>query len=182
MKITRKVNQEPVNTGSMADIAFLLLIFFLVSTTILQEKGLMITLPPDQEKQPVMPVNDRNLFKISINSKNQFLIQDEPRGDLAGLKADVKMFILNPAAANNLAESPKKAIVSLKSNRGTDYAAFIAVLDEVKGAYYDIYGERVGLSGDQYRHLNLDNPRQLALYEKGKEGIPMNISIAEPNK
>ncbi|WP_416867914.1 MAG: ExbD/TolR family protein [Imperialibacter sp.] len=182
MKITRKVNQEPVNTGSMADIAFLLLIFFLVSTTILQEKGFMITLPPDQEKQPVMPVNDRNLFKISINSKNEFLIQDEPRQGLVGLREELRMFILNPTAASDLAESPKKAIISLKSNRGTDYAAFIAVLDELKGAYYNIYGERVGLSGDEYRHLDLDDPRQLALYEKGKEGIPMNISIAEPNK
>lgn len=182
MKITRKLNQEPVNTGSMADIAFLLLIFFLVSTTILQEKGLMITLPPDQEVQAVMPVNDRNLFKISINSNNQFLIQDEQRDDLVGLKDEIRQFILNPTQTAELAESPKKAIISLKSNRGTDYAAFIAVLDELKGAYYDIYGERVGLSGDQYRHLDLDDPRQLALYEKGKEGIPMNISIAEPNK
>jgi biopolymer transport protein ExbD len=182
MKITRKLNQEPVNTGSMADIAFLLLIFFLVSTTILQEKGLMITLPPDKEKQEVMPVNDRNLFKISINSKNEFLIQDEPRRDLVGLREELRMFILNPTEASDLAESPKKAIISLKSNRGTDYAAFIAVLDELKGAYYNIYGERVGLSGDEYRHLDLDNPRQLALYEKGKEGVPMNISIAEPNK
>ncbi len=166
----------------MADIAFLLLIFFLTTTTIIQEKGLMMSLPPDAEDQPVMPVNEKNLFKVSINSKNQFLIQDEPRETLAGLKEEVKAFVLNYGRNPNLSDNPGKAVVSVKTNRGTEYAAFIAVLDELKGAYYEIYGERVGLSGDSYRQLDLDNPQHRRLYEDGKKDIPMNISIAEPNK
>lgn len=182
MRTLQRHPPQQVNTGSMADIAFLLLIFFLVTTTILQEKGLMLGLPPEADKTQVMPVNDRNVFNISINGKNQFLIENEPRADLAGLRQQVKSFITNPTNASDLSESPQKAVISVKTSRGTDYAAFISVLDELKGAYYEIYGERVGLTGEGYRQLDLKNPQQLKLYEEGKAGIPMNISVAEPNK
>ncbi|MEL7148015.1 MAG: biopolymer transporter ExbD, partial [Bacteroidota bacterium] len=89
--------------------------------------------------------------------------------------------ILNNDKDPSSSESPEKAIISLKANRGTDYESFIAVLDEVKGAYYEIYGARVGLTSQEYRRLKLDEPAQKALYDRGKEGIPMNISIAEPD-
>lgn len=176
-------NQIPqtVNSGSMADIAFLLLIFFLVTTTILQEKGLMLQLPPAQEEQTTVPVNQRNIFKIRINSNNQFLIQGEVQPDLNGLREEIKAFVVNNGKDPKLSESPAKAVISLKPNRGTDYKYFIAVLDEVKGAYYEIYGDRVGLSADEYRNLDHGNPVQYDIYLKGKSGIPMNISIAEPD-
>lgn len=182
MRVNRKLSHEVVSTGSMADIAFLLLIFFLVSTTILQEKGLALNLPPDQKDRPPMPVNDRNVFNISINSKNQFLVQDQPRQSLDNLKEELKVFILNPAGLETLAESPQKAVISLKTSRGTEYATFISVLDLLKGTYYEIYGERVGLTARRYLSLDPEKPADAVLYEKGREGIPMNISIAEPTR
>lgn len=179
MKLKQRTIQE-INTGSMADIAFLLLIFFLVSTTILQEKGLALKLPPNPEVQSVAEVHDRNLYKILINSSNQYLIEDELRSDLSGVRQEVKDFVLNAGINPHLSDSPSKATISIKANRGTDYKYFIGVLDEVKEAYYEIYGERVGLSSQAFRELNFDRPAERELLLKGKEGIPMNISVAQP--
>lgn len=179
MKLKQRTIQE-INTGSMADIAFLLLIFFLVSTTILQEKGLSLKLPPEPDEQQVSEVHDRNLYKILINSKNQYLIEDDFRADLSGVRDEVKKFVLNEGTDPKLSDSPTKATISIKANRGTDYKYFIAVLDEVKEAYYEIYGARVGLSGAAFRELNFDKSADRELLLRGKEGIPMNISIAQP--
>lgn len=179
---SKNLKLQAVNTGSMADIAFLLLIFFLVSTTILQEKGLMLQLPPKPEEQTVSKVNERNLFKILINSDNQFLIQGKLRNDLAGLKEEVQLFVLNEGKEPHLSISPEKAIISMKTNRGTGYGCFIEVLDEVKEAYYEMYGDRVGLTAMEYRKLDHKKPNEYAIYKKGKQDIPMNISIAQPDQ
>lgn len=173
---------QPVSAGSMADIAFLLLIFFLVSTTINQEKGLMLQLPPVPEHQTTAEVHERNLFKIGINSDNQFLIEDQVRVSLVGLKDDIKSFVNNNGVKPDLSDTPEKAVVSIKANRGTDYKYFIQVLDQVKQAYYEIYGGNVGLTAEEYRNLDHSNPEQYAMYKRGREGIPMNISVAEPDK
>lgn len=171
-----------VNSGSMADIAFLLLIFFLVTTTISQEEGLTLKLPPEPEQLQSQKMHDRNVFKILINSQNQFLIEGEAASNLTGLNERLKAFILNRGHDPNLSDTPEKAIISIKTSRGTDYKFFIAVLDEAKGAYYDIYAQNVGLTSSQYRQLDPSKPSENAQYQKGKEGIPMNISIAEPEK
>ena len=71
-----------------------------------------------------------------------------------------------------------KAVVSIKTNRGTSQRAFICALDEVKAAYYDIYGEKLGMSAAEYRALDTADPR----FNKVRRSIPMNISIAEPSK
>lgn len=181
MRYERSERPE-TNTSSMAEIAFLLLIFFLVSTTIVQEKGLMLKLPPEADDQPIVPVNDRNLFKVLINSKNQLLVENEVWFQTDGLSQRVKNFVLNNGKDPGSSEKPEKAIISLKTNRGTDYYQFIAVLDELKAAYYEIYAERVGLTSAEYRNLRLSNASQSQLYYEGRVGIPMNISIAEPNK
>lgn len=167
----------------MADIAFLLLVFFLVTTTIPNEKGLMLGLPQKQdpnEPPPEVKLKDRNLFKVNINSADKLLVEDEPLNDVSQLKDMVKDFILNPTNDPAGSESPKDAIVSLKNNRGTSYEMFIKVLDQLQGAYYEIYGERVGLTADEYRNLDRKDPEELELYERGKEGLPMQISIAQP--
>lgn len=174
-----RAESEEVNAGSMADIAFLLLIFFLVATTIGADKGLMMKLPPDEQTKA--PLNERNVFNIKLNSANGILIEGDVRNSIDGLKSELETFILNKGKNPELSESPEKAIISLKTNRGTDYKRFIEVLDEIKGAYYNIYGNRVGLTSQEYRSLKLGNPNQKALYDKGKMGIPMNISIAEPD-
>lgn len=174
--------QEGVNAGSMADIAFLLLIFFLVTTTIAQDKGLMITLPPPQEEDtPPVEQHDRNLFKILINSQDELLIEDELREDITGLQEEITAFVLNRGVDPELSDSPLKAIVSIKTNKGTSYGRYILLLDEVKAAYYTMYAERVGLSAKAYRELDLGEPAEKELYDKGRKGIPMNISIANPD-
>ncbi|MBU2913333.1 ExbD/TolR family protein [Reichenbachiella agariperforans] len=178
---SNKLKLESINTGSMADIAFLLLIFFLVSTTILQEKGLMLKLPPEVDDPTTIKIKDRNVFNIHVNSKNQYLIENEVRGDLSGLQSELINFILNESHSDHFAESPQDAVVSIKTDRGTDYKMFITLLDEVKESYYTIYGDRVGMSASAYRALDQSALEQRILYEKGKEGIPMNISIAEPD-
>lgn len=203
-----RMSQE-VNAGSMADIAFLLLIFFLVTTTIASDKGIMNILPPKQdpnEPPPEVDLNERNIFKISINLNDQYFIEDEVRQNIDGLSDEIKRFILNfgnpdedavalfnslPPSLKGMAEqSPESsdhpmsggAVVSIKTNRGTSYETYLEVLDEVKKAYFEIYGERVGLSGEEYRALTGQTAAEQELQDRGKEGIPMAISIAEPDK
>lgn len=171
-----------VNSSSMADIAFLLLVFFLVTTTIPNIKGLMIALPQKQDEIIDLPLNQRNLFKVKINSLDRLMVEEEELHDVSLLKDMVKAHVLNPHNNPELSESPLKAIVSLKNDRGTSYEMFVNVLDQLQGAYYEIYGERVGLTSQQYRNLDRKNPDELELYERGKEGIPMAISIAQPTK
>lgn len=132
MSYLRKLSSAQVSTSSMADIAFLLLTFFLTTTVINNHKGIIMMLPTWSETPPVSDVNNRNLFKIHINSDDNYLIEDKVRHDLAGVREDIKKFILNNGRKSNLSENPLKAIVSLKADRGTSHKAFIAVLDEMK--------------------------------------------------
>jgi biopolymer transport protein ExbD len=177
MKRTYSVPE--INSGSMADIAFLLITFFLMTTVIDQERGIAILLPAYTKTEP-LPIHERNLFRVQINSNNQFMVEGEYRVSLAGLKEEVKKFVLNYGADPSFSENPEKAIVSLKADRGTNHAAYISALDQIQAAYYEIYAEQAGISPEQFRKLDLANPDERALYEKGKQGIPMNISIAEP--
>lgn len=196
-----------INAGSMADIAFLLLIFFLVTTTIASDKGILNILPPKQDPNvppPDIKVNERNIFAILINANNDLLVEGEYRRTTEGLDKDIKEFILNfgapdeegvalfntlPASLQSQAlrrpessDDPSEAVVSIKTDRGTSYELYLEVFDAAKKAYFEIYGERVGLSADEYRALTGDDEASKALQDRGKEGIPMAISIAEPNK
>jgi len=203
-----RTSQE-VNAGSMADIAFLLLIFFLVTTTIASDKGIQNLLPPKQDPNvppPDVELNKRNIFNILVNANDQLLIEGEYVENTELLSEDIKDFILNFGAPdedavalfNGLPQSLKAranrdvkssdhpmsggAVVSIKTNRGTSYEMYLEVLDQVKRAYFEIYAERVGLTSDQYRALTGKNPAEKVLIDKGKEGIPLAISIAEPDK
>lgn len=203
-----RTSQE-VNAGSMADIAFLLLIFFLVTTTIASDKGILNILPPKQDPNqppPEVELNERNIFNILINANDQLLIEGEFRTTTDGLTEEIKSFILNfgnpdednlslfnglPASLRSLAgrsaessdfPGPGGAVVSIKTNRGTSYEIYLEVLDLVKKAYFEIYGERVGLTAEEYRALTGNTAAEVELQNRGKEGIPMAISIAEPDK
>ncbi|EMR00902.1 ExbD/TolR family protein [Cesiribacter andamanensis] len=183
--MARKRNRESaeVNSSSMADIAFLLLVFFLVTTTIPNEKGLLIQLPPADTEITDVKLKERNVFTVRINSADRLLVENEPLEDVYRLKQMVKDHVMNPRREGDKAESPEKAVISLKNDRGTSYDRFITVLDQLQGAYYEIYAERAGgLTAQEYRNLDRTDPRQLELYNKGKEGIPMAISIAQPTK
>lgn len=171
-----------INTSSVADVAFLLLSFFLMTTVIASEKGLPLTLPEWRSTQVQVPIHQRNLFKIQINSNDQLMIQGEPVAALEGVKEQLKMFILNNGKDPMLSVNPGKAIVSLKADRGTSHGVFVEVLDEIHAAYYEIYGERIGVSPAAFRKLSYSIPAERALIDKAKSGIPMNVSIAEPTK
>jgi len=165
----------------MADIAFLLLTFFLMTTVIDNQKGLSMMLPVWSENPPISDVNDRNLFKIHINSENSLLIEDVLRQDLAGVRDEIKRFVLNNGKENDLSENPLKAVISLKADRGTSHRTFIAALDEVQGAYFEIYATKVGITPREFRNLDLNKIKDRKLYDQAREGIPMNISVAEPS-
>ncbi len=166
-----------INASSMADIAFLMLCFFMITTIIQEHKGLTILLP--QIDNVSTPVNDRNVFNIRLNSNDQLMIQNSTRESMDGVRAEIKAFILNNGVVAGLSENPKKAVISLKADRGSRYQYYIAILDEIQAAYYEIYAEQAGITTVEFRKLDTRFPAQNQLYEKGKEGIPMNISIAE---
>lgn len=179
-KKRKRVSVE-INASPQADIAFLLLIFFLVTTTIASDKGLAILLPPKQDRpQEEIPMNERNIFKVLINSQNRLLVEDNPLTDVGLLRDMTKEFIVNNGRNPTLSDSPEDAVVSLKTDRGTSYEIYISVLDELQGAYYELRAEKVGLTSEEYRMLDQKDPRQKELYDRGREGLPMNISIAEP--
>ena len=200
-------NLPEINSSSMADIAFLLLIFFLVTTTIATDKGLTLTLPPKadpNEPPPDVTKNQRNIFKILVNSSDRILVEDEPLTDVTEIRMMVKEFVLNfgkmdedaqtlyntlPQSLKALSlknesssDNPKEAVVSFKADRGTSYDIYIAILDELQGAYYEIYGERIGITADDFRTLDRKKPDELEKYKLARNGIGMNISIAEPTK
>ena len=103
----------------------------------------------------------------------------------------IREFVLNNGRDPESSDNPQKAIVSLKTDRGTTQKRFIEVLDQIKGAYHDIYADRAGVTNDRWREIAADHsdPADDALYDAGrgvlpdgKPEIPMNISIAEPTK
>lgn len=182
----KKRGAAEVNAGSMADIAFLLLIFFLVTTTIASDKGLAIRLPPKpdpNEPPPEVKFNERNIFKVLLNSADRMLVEDEPMDDVSQLKEQVKTFVLNNGRDPELSESPIDAVVSLKTDRGTGYEMFIEVYDELKGAYYEIYAAELGITPEQVRNIEAEGEPSLQdRYDVLRKEIPMQISIAEPSK
>ncbi len=169
----------------MADIAFLLLTFFLVTTTIANDRGLSIQLPPPPEqKQEDVKIQEHNMFKIQVNSSDNLLVEGNPMSDVSGLKDDIKKFVLNRGHDPLSSDSPEKAIVSYKTDRGTTHRRFIQILDIIQGAYYDIYADQAGVTNAKFREAasDLSDPVNRQIYDKGRAGIPMQISIAEPTK
>jgi len=187
----RKVQE--INASSMADIAFLLLIFFLVTTTMSVDKGLSRRLPPPlppNMEKPDIDVKKRNIFIVLINSSNQLLVQGEPL-DIKQLKEKTKSFILNEAADASLPEkvpvevefdgiketvlTTKNHVISLQNDRGTQYQKYIEVQNELVAAYNELRNElsrsRFGMTYDE-----LDENRQKAI----QTIYPQKISEAEP--
>jgi biopolymer transport protein ExbD len=181
-----KRGKAEINSSSMADIAFLLLIFFLVTTTIANDKGLTLQLPPNPEdiEQDDVKIPERNIFKILLNSSDRLLVENEPMEDTSEIREMVKEFVLNNGVNPVLSDSPKKAIVSIKTNRGTSYEKFIDVYNEVQGAYYDMYADRAGVTNTKWREIasKTSDPDNKRIYTEARKDFPMQISIAEPNK
>ena len=174
-----------IPNASMADIAFLLLTFFLVTTTITNDKGLSIALPaPLDPNQPKVEFQQKNLYAIQVNSTDALLVEGEPLDDVSGLKEEIKKFILNRGVDPKSSDNPEKAIVTYKADRGTSHKRFVQILDIIQNAYYDVWADQAGVTNKKYRDaasdLTKDDNREI--YNKGKKDIPMNISIAEPTK
>lgn len=164
-----------INAGSMADIAFLLLIFFLVTTTIVEDKGVLVKLPPWSEEPPdIQKLNERNVFGVLVNKDNQLLVRKEP-ADIKDLRERTKEFILNPQKREDLAEKPTKAIISLKNDRGTEYRTYLEVYNELKAAYAELWNEAAQKQfGSNYPDLGKEDRRTI------RNQIPLVISEAEP--
>lgn len=175
-KSSRDRMAPEVNAGSMADIAFLLLIFFLVTTTIVQDKGITVKLPPwSEEEVDATKLKTRNVFSVLVNANNQLLVRDEP-ADIQQLKDRAKEFIMNPRGMEDLAEKPTKAIISLKNDRGTSYKTYLEVYNELKAAYNELWNEEAERKfGVAYSD---DMPKEQKREIKSK--IPFVLSEAEP--
>lgn len=175
-KSSRDRMKNEINAGSMADIAFLLLIFFLVTTQIVEDKGITVKLPPwsEEEVDPTQ-LKTRNVFSVLVNADNQLLVRKEP-AELSELRERAKEFILNPQRREDLSEKPTKAIISLKNDRGTNYETYLQVYNELKGAYDELWDEEA--QKEYNRPYSDDMPLAMKRAIKGK--IPMVLSEAEP--
>ena len=165
-----------INAGSMADIAFLLLIFFLVTTTIDVDKGVLVKLPPWSDEEPdITKLKKRNVFSVLVNAQNQLLVRGEPTS-VDELKERTKEFIANPQRREDLAEAPNKAIISLKNDRGTKYGTYLEIYNEVKAAYSELWNEECQRKYNQPYSENLP----LAIRKEIRSKFPLVISEAEP--
>ena len=178
-----------MNTSSTADIAFLLLCYFLLTTTMGSQTGLSRRLPPMPDKDQKVEdqkVNRRNIIQVKINSADRILAGSEPI-DISQLKDKIKEFLSNPADDPNLPEKEiknieglgdypvSKGIISLQNDRGTSYQAYIAVQNELVKAVNELRDE---FSRKQYGKVfaMLDEDTQKIV----KEAVPQFISEAEP--
>ncbi len=147
----RSITPE-VNAGSMADIAFLLLIFFLVTTTIEQDKGIARQLPPALTDATEAHVKEKNLLQIIVNAENEILVE-EKRVAIKDLKEVVIAFLDNGGiplgeeghcdyclGEHSLlsSDNPQKAVISLAPDRLTDYNTYIQVQTQLTAAYEDL--------------------------------------------
>ncbi|WP_044204344.1 biopolymer transporter ExbD [Flammeovirga sp. OC4] len=176
----KKKDAPEINGGAMADIAFLLLIFFLVATTIASDKGVTVMLPPKAEDVDVK-VKTRNVFNILVNSNDDMLAQEE-MVDLPKLRTMVKEFVLNNGKDKNQSESPAKAIISLKTDRGTSYEMYIGVIDELKLAYAEMRSQYLKMPLEDYQNLDKENPDQKEKLDRARKAIPYKVSDAEPSE
>ena len=168
---------QEINAGSMADIAFLLLIFFLVTTTMDVDSGIARKLPPmpDEEMQEDdSQINAKNIYVVLINTNNQLLVEGELM-DISQLREGAKRFINNNGIDPNLSENPDKAIISLQNDRGTEYKTYIQVQNELAAAYNELRNDAaLNKFGKRYIDLNKTDKKEI------RKMYPQKISEAEP--
>ncbi len=172
--MARRKLQE-INAGSMADIAFLLLIFFLVTTTMESMYGVSRKLPPPpQPNQEIPPVKERNLLEIIINRNDQLMIEDH-QAKFSDIKGEVIKHITNNGKNPNYADSPKDAVVNITHDRGTSYKAYITVYNEILKAYNEIRNKAaLKKFGKTFEELTDSQKKEI------KEMYPQIIAEATP--
>lgn len=185
--MSKKRGLPEINASSMADIAFLLLIFFLVTTTIDTDAGMLVKLPQWVEPEDLPPpdeANKRNVLEILVNQYDQLLVEGELR-TIPELKKYTKQFIDNNGEGEcnycrgigdpDLSDHPDKAIVSLKNDRATSYDMYISVYNELKAAYGELRDEAANRKfGKDYEDLGKVSADEI------KGMYPIRISEAEP--
>jgi biopolymer transport protein ExbD len=174
-----------VNAGSMADIAFLLLIFFLVTTTISVDNGIQRKLP-----KPCLPgekclidINDKNILKIIINNKNELFIENK-LVTLSEVKEITKSFLdnngdkscnyCNGNGLKNSSDNPIKAVISLQNSKETTYNFYIKVQDELTKAYFELRADYAKNMFNKSPDILSENELKLV-----KEAYPFMLSEAE---
>ncbi len=197
-----------VNAGSMADIAFLLLIFFLVTTTIETDSGLNRKLPPMEDVVDPPIIKERNIFTVVVNKFNQLLVEEKPL-ELAELRNEAVKFLDNGGGKGEEActyclgerspessDNPEKAVISLKNDRETDYKVYISVQNELVAAYNQLRNRefmrlnpKLGLDFVQADKIYNDPRTTIAEKERLKPLLsevkllfPQKLSEAEPSK
>ena len=189
----RKVQE--INAGSMADIAFLLLIFFLVATTMNVDTGIVRMLPPMPEENQIqeeIKVKERNLFLVFVSGSGNIMAGGEHL-DVKGLKEKAKEFITNPYNDENLPEkSPKEfdmpdgskwtyavssGVISLQTTRETNYDTYIQVQNELTRAFNEVRNEvAMQKFGKPFEDLMGEQKDVIT------KAIPLKISEAEPRQ
>ncbi len=179
--LKRRTSREAeIPTSSMADIAFLLLIFFLVTTTIDVDTGIYMELPPPLDiNTPPPEIPDRNILTVLVNAQGDVLLEKE-FVQIDNIRPTVKRFVTNNGADPTMSDSPDKAIVSFKTERQSKYEQYIKVLDEIKMGFNELRREEAQSMG--YR----DYEDYKARLPEGDEDVvsdkyPYRISIAEPD-
>ena len=182
-----------VNASSSADIAFMLLLFFLMTSSMDTDKGLPRRLPQpvpkDQKNDTEVDIKKRNLLVVLVSSTNQIMCANEPI-DISQLKDKVKEFIANPYNDEHLPEKTeidvpyfgktmvtKNHVISLQNDRGTSYQAYIDVQNELAKAYNELRDE-LAQEKWQKKYADLNEEQQSAI----REIYPQKISEAEPKK
>lgn len=161
-----------LNASSMADIAFLLLVFFLVSTVIDTEKGITVKLPPFDYTPPPR-VNERNVLSVKINFAGQLLVEGEAIS-IENLRERAKNFIMNPTHDRQLAAAPDQAVISLQNDRSTTYGTYLAVYNELKAAYNELWEEAAQQRfGKTFSSLSRSNQQSI------RDLIPLVISESD---
>jgi biopolymer transport protein ExbD len=167
-KKTRR-GSTAVNAGSMADIAFLLLIFFLVTTAIQEDKGLLVRLPIWDSKPISQPLDENNVLTVIVNSKDLLLIENKP-ATIESIPTLLANHVISPL------RKPTNAVVSLTHDRGTSYAKYLAVYDALKLGYRNMWNEAAKRKfGKAFDMLEVADQRRI------KDALPMVISEAEPS-
>jgi len=178
-KKDRSANE--VNASSMADIAFLLLIFFIITTNAAKNSGTQMILPILQE--PVITeIPKRNVCMILMNSSNKLLVEKKEM-DVSKLKDFVKRFTLNNGRNPEMSDSPKKSIIVLKVSRGAQYDKYMKVINQVQQGYFEMWADKAGVSASELISWDLDKDVQLSKnMDKLRGIIPYNFSVSKIEK